>query len=437
MKVPGSSEHSWNLLSLVMVAACLFFLVTFVAPPSYAQTFTVLHTFTGGADGANPIAGLTPDHGSFYGTTAAGGLSSGGGNGHGVVFRMQLHGSSWILTPLYNFSGGGDGNSPQGRVIVGPDGSLYGTTASAAHNGCSCGNVFNLKPPPTRPATPLTPWVETTLYYFDDFAGGGFYPTGDIAFDAAGNLYGTTFTGGNDQLCFGIGCGTVYELTRSGQSWSANFLYDFTEVAYNPVTGVTLDQSGNLYFTATQGSFAHGAVMELSPTGSGWTVNTLYSFNGSGPGDPVAGVILDSQGNLYGAAAAGGSGGGGVVFELTPSGGGWSLNTLYNLSGDPPSPGPVANLLMDSGGNLYGTTRADGAFGKGSVFKLTPSGGSGWTYATLYDFTGGADGANPRASLVMDASGNLYGTTYAGGTVGSQCDHTQGSQCGVVFEISQ
>lgn len=255
------------------VGLCVLLVILMAtAGPAHAQTFAVLHTFTGGADGANPVAGLTLDRGNLYGTAAGGGLSR-DGSSHGTVFRMQLHGSSWIFTPLYNFSGG-DGNSPQGRVTVGPDGSLYGTTAAAAHNGCSCGNVFNLKPPPTRPASPLTPWIETTVYYFDYFAGDGNNPTGDIVFDAAGNLFGTTTTGGNDQLCLGSGCGTVYELTRSGQNWSANFIYAFTEVAYNPLSGVTRDPSGNLYFTASQGNIAHGAVLALTPAGAGWTPNT-------------------------------------------------------------------------------------------------------------------------------------------------------------------
>lgn len=143
------------------------------------------------------------------------------------------------------------------------------------------------------------------------------------------------------------------------------------------------------------------------------------------------------MGNLYGAASVGGSGGGGTVFQLTPSGGGWNLDTLYSLSGNQQGrTGPFASLLMDSAGNLYGTTYADGAFGKGSVFKLTPAGGGEWTYATLYDFTGGSDGAHPYTSLVMDSSGKLYGTTYAGGTEGSHCHSAGGSQCGVVFEIT-
>lgn len=404
------------------------------AGPAHAQTFTVLHTFTGGPDGANPEAGLTLDHGNLYGATAGGGLSA-GGHSFGTVFRMQFRGSGWLFAPLYNFSGG-DGDSPRGRVTFGPDGSLYGTTAAGRGSGCSCGNVFNLKPQPTRSANPLTPWLETVLYRFDYFAGDGNNPTGDIVFDAAGNLYGTTTSGGNDQICGGLGCGTVYELARSGQSWTANFIYAFTEVAYNPLSGVTRDQTGNLYFTASQGNIAHGAVLELTPSGSGWTPNSLYSFNGSGAGYPVAGLILDSQGNVYGAASVGGSGGGGTVFQLTPSGGDWNLDTLYSLSGNQQGRiGPFASLLMDSAGNLYGTTRADGAFGKGSVFRLTPT-GNGWTYTTLYDFTGGADGAYPEGSLVMDASGTLYGTTYAGGTVGSHCDASSGSQCGVVFEIT-
>ena len=143
--------------------------------------------------------------------------------------------------------------------------------------------------------------------------------------------------------------------------------------------------------------------------------------------DPWAGLIIDPSGNLYGTTTGGGSGSGGTVFELTPANVGWTFKTLYSFSGN--GGGPSDKLVMDAAGNLYGTTYIDGAYGYGTVFKLTPSNG-GWTYTSLHDFTGGSDGANPISSLVFDANGNLYGTASQGGT--GNCP----GGCGVVFEIT-
>jgi uncharacterized repeat protein (TIGR03803 family) len=175
-------------------------LTTVLTPPARSQTFQVIHTFTG-TDGANPYTGLTSGPaGTFYGTTFLGGSSN-----HGSVFKLAPSGSSWVLTPLYDFAGGSDGACPWSRVIFGPDGSLYGATTAAAFP-CSgsngYGTVFKLRPPATACRTALCPWTQTILYAFggDD----GYVPTGDLTFDSAGNLYGTTRNGGQD------GVGTVY-----------------------------------------------------------------------------------------------------------------------------------------------------------------------------------------------------------------------------------
>ncbi|MFZ0793991.1 MAG: choice-of-anchor tandem repeat GloVer-containing protein, partial [Candidatus Korobacteraceae bacterium] len=146
---------------------------------------------------------------------------------------------------------------------------------------------------------------------------------------------------------------------------------------------------------------------------------------------PYAGLIFDEAGNLYGAASSGGPGSGGTVFELSPSDGGWNFNLLYGLPGNRDNPGPEGTLLMDSAGNLYGTTLKQGAHELGNVFKLTPSDGA-WNYTSLYDFAGGTDGAYPTGVLVMDTRGNLYGTTSEGGNVTQDCQYG----CGVVFEIA-
>ena len=202
----------------------------------------------------------------------------------------------------------------------------------------------------------------------------------------------------------------------------------------HPYAGLVFDQAGNLYGTTTYGGVnGHGTVFELSPSGSGWVLQTLYSFQSpSDGGHPYAGLIFDSVGNLYGATTDGGSGNGGTVFELSPSGGGWNFQVLYSFAGPRGGlfPGPIANLTFDHSGNLYGTTHVDGLFNYGSVFKLT-HGSGGWTYTSLHDFSGAGDGGYPRSQPVFDASGNLYGTASEGGSVA--CGQ---ASCGVVFEIT-
>ncbi len=258
----------------------------------------------------------------------------------------------------------------------------------------------------------------------------GRIPTAALWFSTqAGNIYGTTYGGGGGS-CPG-GCGIVFKLTPAGSGWTESVIYTFAGGAdgASPWAGVTFDHAGNLYGTTTAGgAFGAGTVYELSPSGGGWTKRTLHSFqlsqtDGSAP---FAGVIFDPSGNLYGATQYGGSGSGGTVFELSPSGGSWIFTTLYsfNASGGGRAKGPVANLAIDGAGNLYGTTAGDGVHGAGSVFKLTHAGGS-WTYTSLHDFTGGSDGQLPRSNVVFDSSGNLYSTAY-GGVDGK----------GVVFEIT-
>lgn len=431
---------SWAALAALPIAIVFVLLATMQS--AQAQTYTVLHSFTG-PDGANPLAGLTIDRaGNLYGTTWAGGTASCYFKfGCGTVFKMKHAGSGWVLTPLYSFSGG-DGLGPEDRVIFGPDGTLYGQTTYGQGYDCSCGNVFNLKPSPTRPATPFSPWLNTVLHQFYPAAGEGDEPAGDLVFDQTGNIYGTTASGGNDHFCGGLGCGTVYQLAPSSGGWIETVIYEFTDGGDGeyPSSGVIVDQAGNLYGTAPQtgvGSEA-GSIFQLTPSGSGWKFNALYEFrNGSDGGYPVAGLISDSSGNLYGATSIGGVNGGGTVFELSPANGSWTLTTLYSFTKVNNSfrPGPVASLIMDAAGNLYGTTKADGAYGYGNVFKLTRSDGS-WTYTSLYDFTGGSDGAHPYSSVVLDAQGNLYGTTYTGGQSAEDCLLNGTYTCGVVFEIT-
>lgn len=418
-------------LTLLLVLLFLIFLILFMtltAEPVQGQTFTVIHSFTGG-DGANPYAGLTMDaSGDLYGTTHYMGTY-----GAGNVFRLRHYTEGWVLTPLYNFTGGNDGSQPAAGVTIGRDGTLYGTTEQGGAYQCgqpgvNCGVVYNLRPPATAPRSAVYSWNETVLWSFTGGADGG-YPNGDLIFDQAGNIYGTDWWGGYE----GYGeFGAVYQLTPSGGTWTETTLYSPTNDTEGqaPENGVIFDRSGNLYGVFGGGEIGingWGAVYELSPSGSGWRLAYLYVFPGqNGSVEPFGGLILDSSGNLYGATAAGGADGYGTVFELTPGNSGWTFNQLYSLpTCDPPACGPRAGLVMDGSGNLYGTTYAGGANRLGSVFKLSPS-GSFWTYTSLHDFNGGSDGAYPLAPVMLDAQGNLYGTAADGGASGD----------GVVWEIT-
>jgi uncharacterized repeat protein (TIGR03803 family) len=389
--------------------------------PGRAQTFTVLHDFTGGNDGAAPAAGVTPDTaGNLYGTTTIGGAM-----GLGIVFHLARTGDTWRLYPLYAFNGLNDlrdGFDPLAGVVIGRDGEVYGTTHSGGDgNGCmqwyGCGTLFHIAPGRTAHQ-----WQEVIFHRFGD-ADGSNPDRGDLTFDAAGHLYGTTRNGGAYQQ------GTVFELTEDPRGfWTENVLYGFagSPDGAAPLSGIAIDEQGSLYGTTSAGGASgYGAVYRLLNSGSGWTEEVLYSFgNGADGLTPTGGMLVDSAGILYGATQDGGPGAGGVVFELSPLGEDiWSFQTLAELSG-PSSGGPASNLIMDNEGNLYGTTVGDGALHWGSVFKLTRSGG-GWSYQSLHDFSGGMDGGTPYGRLSVGDHGELYGTASAGGAYGQ----------GVVFEI--
>jgi uncharacterized repeat protein (TIGR03803 family) len=420
-----SKQQFCNLISRIisrvatvaLAIAIVFALTVVMTQSAPAQTFTVLHTFRGGGDGASPMAGLTMDQaGNFYGTATAG-----GGSGAGTVFRLSKKGSSWILNTLYSFAKGNDGASPRGGVIFGPNGNLYGTTMYGGGDGCSgsgCGIVFQLKQYPTACKTALCGWQETVLHRFTGNPDGAWPASVDLIFDQAGNLYGTTQSGGTSDE------GTVFQLAPSGLGWTENVLYSFFGGGDGqwPSASLIFDNAGNLYSTTFGGgAYYSGTVFQLTSSGSSWTENVLYSFQGFGGttgANPVAGVIFDPSGNLYGATVYDGKYDDGTVFELTPSNGmsPWTFTLLYTFSG-PDGAAPSNSLVMDVAGNLYGTATNGGAYGGGSIFKLTPGGG-GWTFSSLHDFIGGSDGANPTSNLIFDANGNLYGTASAGGAYG-------------------
>lgn len=390
-----------------------FTVAIFFSLSAPAQSFTVIHNFSGGADGGQPTAGPTLDRsGNLYGTSFF------GGSGFGIVYKASHHGSSWLLNPLYSFTGQGDGALPYyGAVALGPDGTPYGTTSSGGIG--ESGTVFNVRPRPNACNTVICPWMDTTVHQFGTGTD-GIQPTGGVIFDSAGNMYGTTFHGG------ATGNGTVWEATRSGQNWTESVIYNFAGGGDggNPVAGVIMDANGNLYGTTYDGgTFGFGTVYQLTRSGSNWTKSILYIFqNGTDGRAPSGGLVFDNAGNLYGTTSFGGSNGGGTVYELTAAGGVWNFTTLVSFSG---TAGPYNNLTLDSAGNLYGTTYRDGVSGAGSVFKLTQSGGI-WFFSDLHDFTGGSDGGFVTGGVAVDSNGNVFGTTQSGGS----------SNQGVIFEIT-
>lgn len=426
----------------VCTLALILTLISFAMPLMQAQTFAVLHSFTGSSDGGGPYAGLTMDRaGNFYGTTNFGGETTcGGGFGCGVVFKLKPVNSAWVLTPIYTFQGYtvGDGQYPEARVLFGPDGALYGTTAvGGTGDSCvqHCGTAYRLTPAATACKSALCPWNETVLHSFMGPATDGAFPGfGDVVFDASGDLYGTTAEGGGGGFmgtCGEYGCGVAYEISPSNGSWNTSTIYQFVNGPANtPFSGFVRDSSGNLYGTTVEGGAAgDGVIYELTAAGGSWSQTILYNFLGQEDGrSPEAGLVADSFGNFYGATQYS-TGGGGTLFELSPTNDGWNYSVLYTFDGY----GPLIGLTLDAAGNLYGTTWNGGLYGDGNVFKLTHSNGS-WTYTSLHDFTGGNDGAKPISNVILDASGNLYGTASQGGS-GSMggCD---GHGCGVVWEIT-
>jgi uncharacterized repeat protein (TIGR03803 family) len=406
-----SSKHNMTLRRAGICAA----LIVAAGSASAAPTLTLLHSFTNGREYTAPEAGLIADtSGNLYGTTLGGGTGC-EGDGCGTVFKLTPDGT---LTLLHSFAGGAsDGASPKAGLIADSSGNLYGTTDRGGGTGCEgdgCGTVFKLTP-------------DGTLTLLHSFAGGasdGAKPEAGLIADSSGNLYGTTVRGGGTG-CEGYGCGTVFKLTPGG---TLTLLHSFAGGASDgalPQAGLLADKSGNLYgTTAVGGPVDGGTVFKLAPDG---TLTLLHSFMGGGDGrEPLAGLLGDSSGNLYGTTWGGGvskEGGpsnDGTVFKLAPDG---TLTRLHSFFSPRDGAAPFAGLIADSSGNLYGTTRAGDASNGGTVFKLAPDG----TLTVLHSFMQGlSDGAHPKAGLLADKSGNLYGTTRVGGA----------AYQGVVFKIS-
>ena len=412
---------------LYLPIALLLAMAVLCASAAQAQTFTAIHTFTGGYAGSWPWTDLTitpTEH--IYGTTFHGGPGTDfycQYTGCGTVFEMYQRNGTWIFNPLYDFRLQ-YGGFPKSAPLVGADGALYGATLtggllSSDCDNAGCGTIYRLQPSATPPADPFLSWHPAIAYEFSGSEDDGGGPGGIIR-DAAGNLYGGN--GGGPYAC-----GLIYELSRNGSGWTFTKLYDgFAcngDYESRGPGGLVFDSDGNLYGITYNGGGGQctsyrlgcGTVFKLTHTDSGWTATTLHEFNEATEGGGVAGLVRDAAGNLYGGAESGGSGGGGTVWELSPTdGGGWNFQVLYNFTGIGDYRGPIGRMVLDAAGNLYGVTQADGANNYGNIFKFTPSNG-GWVYTDIHDFTYGDDGAFPLRGPTLDAAGNLFGTASAAG----------------------
>jgi uncharacterized repeat protein (TIGR03803 family) len=400
--------------------------------------YRVLYRFLGSPDGSEPYAGLTMDAaGNLYGTTYAGGTE-------GTVFRLTrgLNGQ-WVESVLFDFSNPSvSGGFPIGGVTLDATGNVYGTSDPGAGNN---GAVWELTPSLSGF------WNVDVLHTFSGSEDGG-QPWAAPIFDEAGNLYGTAMLG----PVYPAQDGMVYELTPSDGVWQETIFPGFSSKkdGVQPGAELVFDKDGNLYGTTQWGGTGCkptgcGTVFEMTNKNGQWRQTTIYAFKGGADGtNPTSALVLDKDGNLYGTTAVGGIGpcdiestpGCGTVFELThgPTGQ-WKKTLIYSPDGSAGG-GLFGGVVFDKAGNLYGTTTFYGIAsenclaGCGSVFKLTPGTGGQWTATTLYEFSGTADGGEPFDRLLLDKTGNVFGTTQYGGDTTYPCNIFG---CGVVFEIAR
>jgi len=333
-----------------------------------------------------------------------GGNTGCGGNGCGTVFELSRNADgTWSETVLYTFTGGADGSTPDSSLVFDSQGNLYGTASAGGLPNCSfgCGTVFKLTPNGTS-------WTETTIYQFQGNTD-GWFPKSNLVFDKAGNLYGSTASGGTS-----LYWGTVFKLLHQQDgSWTESVVHSFDEGpgGCNP-EGVVADTNDNIYGIAELcgAQVLWGTVWEVSNTGAFSVIHT-FEDNFIDGGMPNTGLAIDRSGNLYGGTIAGpgdlcGGIGCGVVYKLVADKN-WAETILHTFVGDPGAV-PNGDLAFDAQGNLWGTTQY---WYEGMLFELEP-GSPGVTFNPVKVFRG-PEGP-PFAGVVFDSAGNAYGTQTSG-----------------------
>jgi uncharacterized repeat protein (TIGR03803 family) len=390
-----------------------------------AGAYAILHSFTEYPDVGYPRASLILDaDGNLYGTAGC------GTGGRGCVFRLKTDGTGYTI--LYSFTGYPDGDGP-GSLILDAAGNLYGTTEGGGDD--NKGTLFTLKTDGTG---------YRILHSFSGVDDDGVQPRASLILDAAGNLYGTTVHGG--LALGGCDCGTVFTVKTDGSGYTNLHTFTDTDGKF-PVASLILDAAGNLYGTTLRGGVGScaapgcGTVFTLKTDGTGYTILHFFTGGTSDGSQPEASLTLDAAGNLYGTTLYQGGLGGcncGSVFTLKTDGTGYTILHVFN-GGTSDGAVPAASLILDAAGNLYGTTveggLSDGDIcvgGCGTVFTLRTD-GTGYTISHFFDRLTG-DGALPHASLILDPSGNFYGTTSRGGSLRPQeCGVGQFACTGTVF----
>jgi uncharacterized repeat protein (TIGR03803 family) len=380
----------------------LVFVVTltsliFVSAAS-AQTFSNVYSFDGNF-GTQLWSGVILDKaGNLYGTS-----STGGAFGAGLVYELSPSGSSWIETTIYTFRGGTDGGAPQSSLVIDAAGNLYGTTTG--FNG-SNGTVFELSPAGGGN------WAYKLVYSFGTGADGA-GPAGNLIFDASGNLYGATVSGGTTLN------GTAFELSPDGTGgWTESILYSFQGGSDGslPMGGLVFDSKGNLFGTTEKGGSSNqGTIYELSLVNGTWNKTTLTSLNKTTGYFPEAGLAIDNKNRLYATTVKGNPTA--TIIELAPAANGKFSKKVIYVFGTNPGDGalPLAALAVGPNGSLYGTTLSGGnqPCECGIVFELTHGTNGTWTETILHNFST-LNGDEPRSTPVFDGAGNLYGTSKFG-----------------------
>jgi uncharacterized repeat protein (TIGR03803 family) len=408
-RVARSTKRPTGLAQTLAAGVCAFLLL--MAPSVSAQSYSLLASFNN-IDGSNPVGDpLIDSSGNVFGTTQTGGAA-----GCGVIYELVNNGGgSYTNTTLYNFAGGGkDGCNPYGGLVMDSSGNLYG---SAPLDGeYAAGVIYEL-------ANSGGTYTESVIYAFKGHSDGAF-PYGDLAMDAKGRLYGTTYNGAGGNCAFG--CGTVFQLTNKSGLWTKKVLHLFKKNkvdGWYPAAGVALDSKGNIYGTTNFGGSAGvGTIFKLSPPAkkkTGYKETILHAFAGANDGcHPYSGVVPDSSGNFYGTTSGCGQFGYGTVYQLAPSGKTYTNNVIFQCNGGQ-GYWPYENagfVAVDPSGNVYGTASLGGAYGYGTVFALA---GGTFTFTDLHDFEGGGnDGLYPYGGVRLDSAGSLYGTTTGGGSAG-------------------